>query len=199
MVNVAEEVVAPERTLPRAIIAALALSMGLYLLVTVVASLALPTDVLAAADAPMAAIVESRGHSPQTIALVGLFAVLNGALIQLVMASRVLYGLGAQGLAWSVMAYVHAERRTPLVAVALAAALILAFALLLPLARLAQVTSFIALAIFTTMNVSLIVLKCRGMGAAAFTVPLLVPIVGAVLSGGMLAIQLAESLELWAR
>ncbi|HSG66555.1 MAG TPA: amino acid permease [Gammaproteobacteria bacterium] len=197
MVNIAEEVIEPERTLPRAIVAALVLSMVLYLLVTVVASLALPIDALAAADAPMALVVESRGYSPQYIALVGLFAVLNGALVQLVMASRVLYGLGAQGLAWSAMAYVHAGRRTPIAAIALAAGLILAFAFLLPLVRLAQITSFIALAIFTTMNLSLIVLKRRD--AAAFTVSPLVPVVGAALAGGMLAIQLAATLGAWTR
>ncbi|NIW23548.1 MAG: amino acid permease, partial [Gammaproteobacteria bacterium] len=67
--------------------------------VAIIASLALPIEVLTGAEAPMAAIVESRGISPAYISLVGMFAVINGALIQLIMASRVLYGLGAQGLA----------------------------------------------------------------------------------------------------
>ncbi len=195
MVNVAEEVIAPERTLPLAIVAALVLSTALYLLVAVVATLALPTAVLSDSDAPMAAIIQSRGYSPTIIALVGLFAVINGALIQLVMASRVLYGLGKQGLVWPLLARVHAGRRTPVVATALIALAVLVFALALPIGRLARLTSFIALAVFLAVNLSLIVVKRHAGSAPVFTVPTFVPVVGAVLSAGMLLLQLVPLIE----
>jgi amino acid transporter len=197
MVNVAEEVVAPERTVPYAIVAALVLSTALYLLVAVVATLALPLTVLAGNDAPMAAIVESRGYSPVFIAFVGLFAVINGALIQLVMASRVLYGLGMQGLVWPLVARVHVRRRTPVVASAVVALGILIFALALPIGRLARLTSFVALAVFTAVNMSLIVLKKRAVSTPLFSVPAFVPLIGAALSGGMLVLQLVSLIESW--
>jgi len=194
MVNVAEEVVEPERTLPRAIVAALVLSTSLYLLVAVVASMALPVDVLADSDAPMAAIVVSRGISPAYITIVSLFAVINGALIQLIMASRVLYGLGAQGLAWSGFASVDARRRTPVVATIVIAGTILFFALTFSLGGLAQSTSFIALCVFTAVNVSLIRLKRRSPRGPVYTVPKAVPVIGAVLCVGMLILQIVAVL-----
>jgi len=194
MVNVAEEVVEPERTLPRAIVAALVLSTSLYLLVAVVASMALPVDMLADSDAPMAAIVVSRGISPAYITIVSLFAVINGALIQLIMASRVLYGLGAQGLAWSGFASVDARRRTPVVATIVIAGTILFFALTFSLGGLAQSTSFIALCVFTAVNVSLIRLKRRSPRGPVYTVPKAVPVIGAVLCVGMLILQIVAVL-----
>ncbi len=197
MVNVAEEVVEPERTLPRAIVAALILSTSLYVLVAIVASLALPTDVLASAQAPMAAIVESRGISPAYISLVGLFAVINGALIQLIMASRVLYGLGAQGLAWRGFARIHPNRRTPVIATVVSAATILAFSLTLSLGHLAQFTSFIALSVFAVVNLALIGLKRRAPRGPVYTVPRFVPVVGALLCVGMLVFQLTTILGSW--
>lgn len=199
MVNVAEEVIEPERTLPHAIIAALILATALYVLVTVVATLALPIDVLTATDAPMAAIVESRGISPATISLVGLFAVINGALIQLIMASRVLYGLGVQGLAWHGFSRVHASRRTPMLATLVIAAVILLLSLTLSLGRLAQFTSFIALSVFAVVNLSLITLKRASPRGPVYTVPRFVPIVGAVLCVGMLLFQIAALAGAWAR
>ncbi len=199
MVNVAEEVVDPERTLPRAIVAALILSTSLYVVVAVVASLALPIDVLTGSDAPMAVIVESRGISPAYISLVGLFAVINGALIQLIMASRVLYGLGAQGLAWRGFARVHPRRRTPIVATVVSAAAILFFALTLSLGHLAQFTSFIALSVFAVVNLALIRLKRRSARGPVYTVPGFVPVIGAVLCVGMLLFQISAVVGNWVR
>lgn len=199
MVNVAEEVIEPERTLPRAIVAALILSTSLYLLVAVTASLALPTDLLGGTDAPMAAIVESRGISPVYISLVGLFAVINGALIQLIMASRVLYGLGAQRLAWQGFASVHARRRTPVVATVVIAVAILIFSLTLSLGRLAQFTSFIALSVFTVVNLSLIALKRRSPRGPVYTVPGFVPVIGTALCLGILLFQIAAVVQAWVR
>ena len=197
MVNVAEEVVEPERTLPRAIVAALILSTSLYVLVAVVASLALPTDVLTGADAPMALIVESRGISPVYISLVGMFAVINGALIQLIMASRVLYGLGAQGLVWRGFARIHAIRRTPVIATAASAAAILFFSLTLSLGHLAQVTSVIALSVFAIVNFALISLKRRAPRGPVYTVPAFVPVIGAALCVGMLLFQFTAFIDSW--
>ena len=145
----------------------------------------------------MALIVESRGISPAYISLVGLFAVINGALIQLIMASRVLYGLGAQGLAWRGFARVHPSRRTPVVATVVSTVAILFFALTLTLGHLAQFTSFIALSVFAVVNLSLIRLKRRSARGPVYTVPGFVPIVGAALCVGMLMFQITAVLGNW--
>ena len=189
MVNVAEEVREPRRTLPRAIIAALAISTGLYFLVSTIAVLSLPLQTLAESAAPLAAIVESRGFPSWVMGLIGMLAVFNGALVQLIMASRVLYGLGSQGLVWPILARVHPKTRTPLVAKALMTAVILAFALAFSLERLARFTSFVALIVFVMVNASLWRLKNIESERPVFCVPKAVPVLGVLLCAAMIFYQ----------
>ncbi len=189
----AEEVVEPSRTLPRAIVLTLAISTGLYFLVATVATLAVPGAELAGSPAPLAVVVASRGLPAEIIALVSLFAVLNGALVQVIMASRVLYGLASQRLAWRALAYVHPRTRTPLVGTLLVALALLALALSFPLGGLARATSFVALGIFTLVNASLWRLKRRAP-PAAFEVPAAVPVVGLVLCVAAIAYEASSLL-----
>ena len=188
MVNVAEEVHRPTRTLPVAIILALVTSTALYMLIAVVATLAMPLERLAGSEAPLAEVVAAQGRSPTVISLISLLAVVNGALIQIIMASRVLYGMAAQQLAWPPLARVHRVTRTPHIATAVATAAVLLLALLLPLETLARITSAIALAIFAGVNAALISLK-RQDPRSPFTVPMAVPVTGLVLCLSMLLYQ----------
>ena len=189
MVNVAEEVREPRTTLPRAIVTALIVSTILYVFIAVIAVLSMPTDALAGSAAPLALIVESRGVSPRLIGLISLFAVLNGALVQMIMASRVLYGLADQGLSWRIFARINARTRTPLYATAVVAACVLVFALGFSLDRLARFTSFIALIVFSMVNVSLWRLKKEQSDRAVFSVPVAVPVLGFLLCTGMICYQ----------
>jgi amino acid transporter len=195
MVNVAEEVKAPRTTIPRAIITALIVSTILYILIAVIAVLSMPAETLAGSTAPLALIVESRGVSPRIIGLIGLFAVINGALVQVIMASRVLYGLASQGLTWQRFALINGRTRTPLYATAVVAVCILLFALVFSLDRLARFTSFIALGIFVVVNASLWRLKQTDKPKPSFTVPVWVPIAGMLLCGGMMIYQAVEYLS----
>jgi amino acid transporter len=189
MVNVAEEVKKPRRTLPRSIILALVLSSLLYLFVAVVAVTSLPPAELAGDAAPLATIVAARGYSRSIIAAISLFAVLNGALIQIIMASRVLYGLSNQGRGWSVFARVNSRTRTPLFGTTAVALVVLLLSLLFSLGGLARATSFVALFIFAMVNAALWRLKRRGSPEAAFEVPTAVPVIGFLLCVGMLGYQ----------
>ncbi len=156
MVNVAEEVKNPRRNLPRAILLAVVISTVLHVLVALAAVLALPIEVLAGNDAPLATIVERRsGLSPVGISLISLVAVSNGALIQIIMASRVAYGMSRQGLAPRALGAVNPHTRTPILATAAVTAVALIFALWLPLVRLAQLTSLVTLIMFALMNLAL--------------------------------------------
>lgn len=169
MVNVAEEVNDAPRTLPRAIILALVVSSSFYLLIALVAVLALPVEQLAASDAPLAAVVASSGHNHSLlISAISIVAVVNGAMIQIIMASRVLYGMGNTQLAPAVLATVHPRTRTPVTATGLVVLLVLTLALWLPLVTLAQLTSMVTLIVFIGVNLALIALKRRGDPASAF-------------------------------
>lgn len=191
IVNVAEEVKEPRRNLPIAIILALVISTVIYLLVSVVAVLALPIDTLAGSSAPLATIYEHKSNlSPKLISLVSIVAVINGALIQIIMGSRILYGMGKRAMAPRIFSKVNSFTRTPLVATAFITLFILTLALWLPLLKLAEITSFITLTVFAFMNLSLWRLKLKDPRPPGVkTYPLAVPIVGFLLCVSFLLIQ----------
>ena len=191
MVNIAEEVKDASHMLPKAIIIALVISTSLYLVIALVAVLALPVEELAASEAPLAAVVAAHGKQHTLlISGISLVAVLNGALIQIIMVSRILYGMGRSGLGWKKLATVHSRTRTPLLATAIVSLLVLMMALWLPLATLAQITSFITLVIFSAINLALIKLKFREPSLSGIShYPLWVPVIGCLLSVALLGFQ----------
>jgi len=194
MVNVAEEVKNVQRTLPLGIILTLVITTLLYMAIALVAVLALPLAELAESEAPVALIFQrTTGMSPKAMSVVILFSVINGALIQLIMASRVLYGLGGQGWLPAVLARVHPRTRTPLVATAAVTGLALVFALWLPLVTLAQITSVITLVIFALINAALWCVKRRTVAPAGVPVfPLWVPAAGFAVSAAVALFQIAR-------
>lgn len=162
MVNVAEEVKQPKRNLPIAIILVLIISTLLYITIALLAVLSLPPEELAMSDAPLALLYEqATGDSPTLITMISLFAVVNGALIQLIMASRILYGMSRLQWIPKIFGQVNRVTRTPLFATLVVVSIALALALWLPLITLAKLTSFITLVVFSLMNLILIVVKKR--------------------------------------
>ncbi|MBD3669685.1 MAG: amino acid permease [Gammaproteobacteria bacterium] len=192
MVNVAEEVKEPRRNLPCGILLALVLSSSLYVLVVLVSVLAMPVTELAGQTAPLARVYEYRtGEHPTLISLISLVAVINGALIQIIMASRVLYGLSWQGWLPTIFSRVHPRRRTPLYATALVVVLVLVLALWFPLITLAKATSLVTLVVFALVNLSLIRVKRRDRHpAGAWVVPVWVPVFGFLVSAAFVIYQL---------
>jgi amino acid transporter len=181
IVNLAEEVKRPERTLPWAIFLTLGLGTLIYFLVTSVAVLSVPIDELAASSAPLSFVFSHiTGASPVVITSIAIVATLNGVIIQIIMASRVLYGLGKQGSVPSVFAKIHTLTRTPLIATGTITAVALTLALVFPLEGLAEWTSRIVLVIFAIVNLALLMLKRRGSTASdgSFTVKIWVPFAG---------------------
>jgi amino acid transporter len=178
---VAEEVRDVERTLPRAILITLAVTTLLYAALAFIAVAVVPMETVIATDAPLAALFRATtGASPLVIVLIGIVAVVNGALIQTIMASRVLYGLSAQGWLPRPLGRVSAATGTPINATLVAGAILLCLALWLPLVTLAKLSSLITLAIFVFVNLALVRIKRRPTPVApAFSVPLWVPVCGA--------------------
>jgi APA family basic amino acid/polyamine antiporter len=160
LVNVAEELHAPQRTLPRAIFLTLALTTVLYVLVVWVALVAVPPAELAAAKAPLALVFERlTGASPRTMSLIAVIATLNGIIVQIILAARVLYGLARQGSLPAPLGQVSPLTRTPLPATGLTVTLVLLLALLLPLEQLAEHASRFTLILFALVNLALIRIK----------------------------------------
>jgi APA family basic amino acid/polyamine antiporter len=193
MVNVAEEVDDVSKTLPRAIILTLCITGLLYFTIAVVGVSVVPLDQLATSEAPLAELyVEATGKQPHVIGLIGIFAVVNGALIQMIMAARIIYGLSRRGHLPAFWNKVNPATRTPIRATLLVSAIILVLAMWLPLITLAQFTSVITLTVFTLVNLALVVVKRRGGPRPSFSVPLWVPVSGAATSAVFVVIQIAE-------
>ena len=116
--------------------------------------------------------------------MISIIATTNGVLIQIIMASRVIYGLAKQQNLPAFLAVVHPVTRTPLVATGIITALVLMFATLLPIAQLAEATSSIVLIIFCLVNLALIRLKKTepAPSDSVFVVPFWVPVGGLLLS-----------------
>ena len=193
IVNVAEEAKDPVRTVPRATIITLAVSSGLYFLVALVAVAVVPLDRLGGSDAPLALVFETAtGRSAELISLIAIFAVLNGVMIQLIMSSRILYGIAREGWIPRLFAYVHPMTRTPVIATTAVAAVVVVLALTLPIVRLAEATSYLVLAVFTVVNLALMRIKLRDPAPASahLSVGLWVPVTGAVASLGILLFDL---------
>jgi len=193
MVNVAEEVRDVRRTMPRAILLTLLITAFLYFVVSLVALLSASGAELGQSDAPLADIyARATGASPLPIVFIGTLAIVNGALIQIIMGSRVLYGLAAQGQFAAVFAKVHPTRQTPVVATVFVGSMVALLALFFPLEALARLTSVVVLSVFTLVNFSLVALKLREEVAdqSIFRVPAWVPVGGGFASAGLVVYQL---------
>jgi basic amino acid/polyamine antiporter, APA family len=162
MVNMAEEVENPRRNLPLGIAIALITSTLLYGAVAIVAILTLPLSDLANSNAPLVLIIEQNSSIPaEFMAAISIIAIINGALIQIIMVSRVLYGMASRKLAPKILGAVHPKTHTPLKATILTGIIVICFALLLPISTLAKTTSSLLLIVFALVNLSLLVLNCR--------------------------------------
>ncbi len=182
IVNMAEEVRDPARNLPRAILIAMSVATLLYILVAAIAVRAVPPGQLAGAEAPLVLVVGGGGGAGATIGVISMVAIINGALIQIIMVSRVLYGMAGQRLAPGWLRQVHPKRQTPLRATALATAAICALALSFDLTTLAKTTSSITLAVFAMVNLALLRIKSSPSATRApFSVPRAVPATGLAL------------------
>jgi amino acid transporter len=180
MVDVAEEVKQVKRNLPLAILLTLGITTFLYLLLMVTAVLSISPAELASSEAPLAFLYQYHtGEKAIAISVIGMFAIINGALIQMIMASRVLYGMSSRGQLPDLFGIVHHRTRTPLFATAVATAVVIILALTGRLASLAEATSVIMLTIFSIVNLALWRIKRRDpQPDGVKTFPVWIPVVG---------------------
>jgi amino acid transporter len=189
-VNFAEEARDP-RSYPRALFGGLAVAGGLYLLVSVVASMAVPTDRLAESSGPLVevATLGPLAVDGRVFAVVALFAITNTALINMIMASRLTYGMAREGIVPGVLGRLLPGRRTPWVAIAFTTAIGLALVATGDLGTLADMTVTLLLLVFAVVNVSVLVLRRDPVDHDHFVAPRALPILGVVVSLAVLATQ----------
>lgn len=194
MVNVADEVKKPQITMPIAIIAAILITSFLYMLVSLVLVQSLGLEELSHSQAPLALFFKRYTTvSPSYISLIGLFAVMNGGLIQLIMGSRIMQSLSAQGGAPMTFAHLNPYTQTPIKATVCLGAVILALAYFFPLGILARVTSLIILTVFALVNLSLLVIKQRDLPEPQVSFHFMVPTLGFFICTGLLISRMVHT------
>lgn len=184
MVNLAEEVKGVRRTLPLGIILSLILTTCLYVLVSWAIISTTDLQTLNESLTPLAAVVQMHGPLAEwSLRVVSLLTGMNGSLVQIIMASRILYGLANIGHLPKFLSDVNPWTRTPLKATFLIFWIILGLALYFPLVMLAEITSAVILAICVMVNLSLVIIKLRTphpQDHEIWTFPLFIPIIAAL-------------------
>jgi APA family basic amino acid/polyamine antiporter len=187
-VNVAEETRDPSRVFPRALFAGLGTALAVYIVVTLIAGMAVPVDQLEESDGPLLEVVQlgPLAMNTKVFSAIALFALTNGALINMIMASRLVYGMAAQGIVPRGLGRVHGQRRTPWVAIVFVAALAVALIALGDLESLADTTVLLLLMVFVCVNVSVLLLRRDPVEHQHWRAPTVLPALGAVACLGLI-------------
>lgn len=193
MASVAEEVKDPRRAYPRAVLITLLVSTALYILTTIAVITTIPIEALAGSSSPL--LLAFQNAPPllrDAFGVIAVIATVNGILIQIIMASRMVYGMADRGYLPKQFASVSKRTQTPLVATATVVLVIIALSQLFPIELLAERTSQIVLVTFVLVNISLLRVKRREQKPPeeCFVVPALVPLAGAIACAALLIIGL---------
>ena len=189
--NMAEEVRNPSKSYPRALFGALATAAVVYLLIAIGAVIVVPPTELAESTAPLLDVVTQSGIAvpPWLFGLIALVAIANGALLFMIMASRVGYGLAEADLLPSAFGRVLPNRRTPWVSIVVVAAVTIGLTFIGDVSILAETTVLLLLLVFLAANVSVLVLKKDKVEHSHFTVPRFVPVLAIIASVVLLTQQ----------
>ena len=119
-VNMAEETKDPVQVFPKALLTGLSIAGVVYVVVAIVAVALVPVGVLEDSDTPLVEVVKAGAPGlpiEDILPFISMFAVSNTALINMLMASRLIYGMARQHVLPPVLGVVAPGRRTPWVAI----------------------------------------------------------------------------------
>ncbi|WP_267245179.1 APC family permease [Streptomyces sp. PR69] len=181
-VNMAEETKDPVRTFPRAIFIGVAVTGTIYVLVALVSSLLVEHGALARSDTPLLEVVKVGGleFPPKLFALITLFAVSNSALINIMMASRLCYGMANERILPRAMGRVLAKRRTPVTGIVFVSLIAIVLVSTGEIKTLSDTTALLLLCVFAVVNVAVLVLRRDPVAHEHFRTPTALPVLGAV-------------------
>lgn len=192
-VNMAEETHDPVRTFPRAIFTGVAVTGTVYVLVALVSSLLVDYRTLEKSSGPLLEVVKAGGvdFPPKLFALIALFAVTNSALINIMMASRLCYGLANEKVLPRGMGKVLRHRRTPVTGIVFVTLIAIGLVSTGEIEGLGDTTAFLLLCVFAVVNVAVLVLRKDRVEHEHFRTPTILPVLGAI-TAVILASPLAD-------
>lgn len=189
-VNMVEETKKPEKIFPRMMLTGLGLACLIYVLVVVAVIAVLPLDYDSGSEGILLHVVKLGAPSipiDEIFPYMTVFAVANTALINMLMASRLVYGLARQNVLPSALGAVLPVRRSPWAAILFSTTL--ALILIVVVNRLSEnnvvgalsgTTALLLLCVFAVVNIACLVLK-RRPDKTFFRAPVWVPVVGTVM------------------
>jgi amino acid transporter len=194
--NVAEEMKNPARSYAPALFGSLLVAGLIYVGVGLAASVALPPAELAASTGPLLAVVDASGLGvPNWVfSFIALIAVANGALLTMIMTSRLTYGMADEGLLPKVLGRVLPKRRTPWVAILATTVVAMALTLIGDLSTLAETVVLLLLFVFISTNAAVIVLRHEPVAHEHFRVWTIMPYLGIA---SCLLLMAQQSARVW--
>jgi amino acid transporter len=185
-VNMAEECKDPVRHFPTVLLVGLLFTGLIYVLVSVSSITLVSPEQLSQGETPLLKVVEAGAPNfPVWIfGFITMFAVANTALINMLMASRLVYGMSRERVLPAVLGKVHPTRQTPYVAIAFTS--LLAFGLITfvgEIPALGGTTALLLLCVFTIVNIAVLVLRRDRVDHQHFRTPTFLPILGALCCG----------------
>ncbi len=197
IVNLAEETIQPRKNLPKAILWSLGITTALYVTVAWIAVSGMDIETLRNSESPMTDLLS--GKYPKFGFIVGwisIVAVLNGALVQILMCSRLLFGMSQKKLAPGIFSRIHKKNKTPFNGIIVSAILMTILALLFTIDLLAEVTSLFIIILFLMSNLALIrIKKSPALAIKIYHVHFLIPVIGALLSGLFMIFKIGEAIS----
>jgi amino acid transporter len=183
-VNMAEECQEPVRIFPRAMLWGMGIAATIYVLVAITSSLLIPADELAKSGSSAllkVVTVGAPGFPLWLFSLIGLFAVINSALINMLMASRLIYGMSNEKIIPKFFGTVHPTRQTPWISIVFTSGIAVILVSTVDIGKLGGTTSLLLLVVFAIVNVAVLVLRKEKADHKHFRAPTFAPILGAVL------------------
>lgn len=181
-VNMAEETTDPTRTFPRALFTGIAITGVVYMLVAFVATALVPLETLARSTGPLLEVVRvGAAWFPLAVfSFIALFAVSNSALINMMMASRLVYGMAREGIIPGALGLVHPLRQTPWVAIVFTSVLAIGLASYGGVENLGGTTALLLLCVFALVNAAVLVLRRHKVEHEHYRAPTIFPVLGVV-------------------
>ena len=182
-VNMAEECKDPTRIFPKILLLGLCITGLIYVLVSISAITLVSPEELGEGETPLLKVVQAGAPNfpLEIFGFITMFAVANSALINMLMASRLVYGMSREHVLPQVLGKVHPTRRSPYVAIAFTT--LLAFALITfvgEVPALGGTTALLLLGVFTVVNIAVLVLRRDRVDHKHFRAPTFLPVLGAL-------------------
>ena len=192
-VNMAEETKDPVKTFPKVLLSGLGIAGLVYVVVAIVSVALVPIGTLEESETPLVEVVKAGAPGlpiEDILPFISMFAVSNTALINMLMASRLIYGMSRQHVLPPVLGKIHPTRLTPWIAIVFTTLIafglifyVTAFANSKAISLLGGTTSLLLLAVFAVVNVAVLVLR-RDVQAEGghFKTPTILPVIGCITS-----------------